>query len=332
MKKLSLLIIVILTACQSTPSTEANQEVVDLAADIITDQLHDTLKLEITEVFRMPGGCCVGDYDHGRVVCTDMDLKAKLVFGSKGQGPGELMSPQASMWYKGKFYIFDFIRNGIEIFDENGQFEREVRTPAEYDKWSQFALYGSQSMIFSTGYRSSVGLVFDLSKLKVSDSFGSGEKPDESIVPANMHITQDSNVIAVLLTEPRVLIYNRTFEKQSEKDITQFSFISEIMKYHQENGFKKEDIPQNISSSAFDPVTRRLYLMTFAFYPEKQGPFANVLYEFQYENAQLSLRNTYRLKGAEGNIPAFLAFTIEKGKVFAWDSYNQDFYRYSLPD
>ena len=332
MKTIWIAWIVLFSSCSALIETSNPEAIISLKADLITNQLHDTLYLSPSCIFAIPKGICVGDYDGGRVICTDIDLKANFVFGNKGLGPGELMSIQQGYWNKNKFYLYDFTKRGLQIFDEEGDFLDEVRMPAQYDRWSQFAMDDEDHFYLSTGFMPSVGLRFNMNAKEVDAYFGTGDKPDDEKLPSDLFYTKDGFLISVFLTTPRILVYNSTYQVVADLDLSAY----EVIKHKRESQKVVEDpyllFTTSIAESTFDFTTNRLYVWAYHYYDEMAESSADIMYEYQYAEGALTLTRTFHLQGEEGGLlPLFIGFAIEQGKVFGFDG-DKLFYRYALPE
>lgn len=327
MNKLCLILLLFGAGCGASDSSG---ELV-LVPELFTSSLGDTLSANVTGMYSVPSGTCVGDYDGGRMICTDLDLRAVRLLGKKGTGPGEMMSPQEGIWHEGLHYIFDYMEDAIVVFNDEGVFQREIRVPAEYDKFGEFDMNQQGNFIMSTAYKSAVGLILDRQTGEIVQYFGEADKVEGEMAPAAFHMAADGHLIAVFYTTPRIVVYNQQLELVSELTISNevTSRVAEAIKVF---GATKEDFPSYFSSVAMEKQSNLLYVLAMNYYPgEANDSPTDLLYEFQYQNGTITPLNQYRLQGPDGLVPFFHTFSVTAGKLFAYDTFNGLFYRYQLP-
>ncbi|MEZ4773047.1 MAG: hypothetical protein R3D00_07685 [Bacteroidia bacterium] len=324
---------VLFFSCGVLTESSHPELMIPLKADIVTDQLHDTLFFSPTCMFAIPGGVCAGSRDEGRIVCTDMNLQAGLVFGEKGLGPGEFQSLHKGVWHNDEFHLFDFSKKSIQAFDKAGSFLHEIRVPAEYERWSRFAMDQQGNCFFSTGYQPSVGLTFNLNTKEIESYFGTGIKPEKERIPADLHLTPDGYLIAILVTVtmPRILVYNQAKQLILDLDLSDYEVIKQKREMQKADDDPNLLFTRAIPESTFDKQTNRLYTLVSHYHNQAESS-ADIIYEFQFDQGTLELRKTYHLLGLEGGpLPLFIGFAVEQGKVFAIDGEGL-FYRYQLPE
>ena len=76
-------------------------------------------------------------YINSRVAKVDKNGKWLMSFGTPGSGPGQFNTPHSiAADAKGNIYVADRGNGRIQVFDESGNFEREIRinVPFDYDK------------------------------------------------------------------------------------------------------------------------------------------------------------------------------------------------------
>jgi DNA-binding beta-propeller fold protein YncE len=76
-------------------------------------------------------------YINSRVAKVDKNGKWLMSFGTPGSGPGQFNTPHSiAADAKGNIYVADRGNGRIQVFDENGNFEREIKinVPFDYDK------------------------------------------------------------------------------------------------------------------------------------------------------------------------------------------------------
>ncbi len=80
-------------------------------------------------------GCLyVGEYgDRQRVQKFQADGRFLLAFGRHGTGDGEFQRPGAIVWEGGLVYVVDAFNDRIQLFSDDGQFQRVIRLSADVD-------------------------------------------------------------------------------------------------------------------------------------------------------------------------------------------------------
>ncbi|MEZ4773046.1 MAG: hypothetical protein R3D00_07680 [Bacteroidia bacterium] len=318
--------------CTTSQTTRDPQSLIFLTPDLVTEQLHDTLFVRCNGMFSANGRVCIGDYDGGRIICTDVDFQAQTILGRKGLGPGEIMYPGHGVYYEGQFFIYDAGKKSIQVFGEEGVFIKEVRLPAEYDNYSTFAIGEDGDCYLGTGFVSSVGLRFDLDSQKTVSFFGVGDKAeDEKKAPANLLRLKDGHLISILETLPRIVVYGPDLKARSTYDLSDDELVKGGAEFRKVKGDPHAFMFSVFGGAQLDTGTNRLYVLVFGYEPGDDNTAARTIYEFQYQDGSLSHRSTYRLTGPEESKPAFLSFAVVDKQIFTYDLITELFYRYPLP-
>lgn len=140
--------IIALSGCLMTAGTAAAQEVIQLAAE------DRPLEADFDEVYRVGSldgpewqqfGVIAGvDFDAGgrlyildkqaaKVFVVSADGQLIREYGRAGEGPGEFEDAQwIGVTRNGRAIVFDWQRNGFQVFDAEGRIERLVRLPGDH--------------------------------------------------------------------------------------------------------------------------------------------------------------------------------------------------------
>lgn len=76
------------------------------------------------------GHVYVGEYDNGRVQKFDAEGDFVLEFGRLGTEPGEFQRPSGLAWRDGKLIVADAFNNRLQVFRDDGTFERGISVEA----------------------------------------------------------------------------------------------------------------------------------------------------------------------------------------------------------
>lgn len=319
--------------CSTSETTQDPQSLVVLTPDLVREQLHDTLLVKVNGMFSTPGSVCIGDYDGGRIICTDVAFRAQTILGRKGLGPGEIMYPGHVAYHEEQFFVYDAGKKSIQVFGEEGMFIKEVRVPAEYDGFSTFAM-GEQGICYlGTRFVPSVGLMFDMDSQKTVSFFGIGDRTkDETKAPVYLFKMKDGHLISIFKTLPRMVVYDSGLQEKATYDLSEYELVKRCSEFRKTTGDQGASMISVFAGAQLDAVTNRLYVLVFGYESGDSDSAARTIYEFQYRDGTLFHRSTYRLTGPAESKPILLSFALLDKQIFTYDLTTELFYRYQLPE
>jgi ABC-type multidrug transport system ATPase subunit len=148
----------------------------------------------------------VGEYgDNDRVQKFDKEGKFLLEFGRPGTGPGEFLRPSGMLWHDGRIYVVDAFNNRIQVFAEDGTFQKVLGGEEGALHYPYDIGLGAEGELFVVEYAAGRVSKFDRdgNLLGRCGRNGSGER--EFITPWGLAVDRQSRVFVADTGNRRII-------------------------------------------------------------------------------------------------------------------------------
>lgn len=306
----------------------------DLTPTRFLGQLSDSTFLSrISIIEPYADGFFLNDFQNGRVLHLDDQLKVVNSFGAVGEGPGEFVGVGPLAVYEDSLYVYDDRGRRFHVFDTRGVYHRTFASPASLQ--SRFAIHEGR-FYFST-HSSERPVTSANYSGEVVNRFGSWLGDEEGVARywRNHRILRTDthgNVFAASISEPIVEKYTADGELLETLDLSGVAVLKSLFRLAKEKREKaRQKGNQNVITVAFQDLflkEGRFYLLTSHW--KGHNTFSHLL-EIDTSGPQMRLARILRLYGETPDMLWLNTVGIsEAGWLLAFSTYTSMLYQYDL--